>query len=348
MLLLALTIGFGALMLLSISLLKVYRHVPEKELKRQARAGDELAKLFYRVVAYGMSLDVLLSGLLILSSSALLLVLSQVLAWPIAFLSIAALLWFGFDYLPKAHLSSVSIKTAKYVTPPLHWVLERLQPLLLRISLFLKKRRPVTVHTGLYTKQDIVDLITSQKVQIDNRVTKEELHIVEHALQFGERMVSDVMTPRRAIKSVAVHDMIGPVLLEELHKSGHSRFPVYKDSPDDIVGTLYIRDALAAKAGGFVKDVMRHETFYVHQDQTLARVLDAFIKTKHHQFLVVNNFEEIVGLITIEDVIEQVIGKQIIDEFDAYDDLRAVAAMDAQADKDEHDQAVVEEHIKSD
>lgn len=333
----------AGLMLFSISLLKLYRHTPAKELRRQARSGDHLAKQFYRVVGYGQSLDILLWLFIGLSGALFFVLCSNALVWPLAFLLVLAVLWFGFAWLPNAHVSRFTIWAAQYITPPLHWLLERTQPLLVRVGQFMKKIQPFSVHTGLYTKEDIIDLIKRQKVQIDNRITKDELYIVEHALQFGDRSVDEVMTPRRVMKTVATTDMIGPILFKELHDSGHSRFPVYKDNPDDIIGTLYLRDALNAKAGGFVKDLMRKEVFYVNQSQSLARVLDAFIKTKHHQFLVVNNFEEIVGLVTIEDVIEQIIGKQIIDEFDSYEDLRAVASMEAEKDEAKREKAVEEE-----
>lgn len=328
------TLFFGllsaAVTLFLISLLKLYRHTPSKELRRQAQSGDQLAKHFYRVVAFGRSLDILLWLFIGIFAALFFVLCSNALPWPLAFLVVLGVVWFGFAWLPNTHVSRFTLWTARYTTPPLHWLLEHLQPVLIRIAQFVDSVQPFSVHTGLYTKEDIIDLIKRQKVQIDNRITKDELYIVEHALQFGEKRVDEVMTPKRVVKLVATTDMIGPVLLKELHDSGHSRFPVYKDNQDDLVGTLYIRDALGAKAGGFVKDLMRKEVFYVNQDQNLARVLDAFIKTKHHQFVVVNNFAEIVGVITIEDVIEQVIGKQIIDEFDNYDDMRAVAAMEAE------------------
>ncbi|QQS69160.1 CBS domain-containing protein [Candidatus Saccharibacteria bacterium] len=77
---------------------------------------------------------------------------------------------------------------------------------------------------------------------------------------------------------------------------------------------------------------MRRKVTYVHEDFTLYQTLQAFIKTKQHLFIVVNSFEEYVGIITIEDVLERVIGKLIVDEFDRYDDLRAVAAAAAKKD----------------
>ncbi|MGH7241714.1 MAG: CBS domain-containing protein, partial [Candidatus Saccharimonadales bacterium] len=112
---------------------------------------------------------------------------------------------------------------------------------------------------------------------------------------------------------------------------------VYAGKKDDIVGILYLRDLVLNKKTGSVRDVMKQHLSYVHEDFTLYQTLEAFIKTKHHLFLVVNEFEEFVGIITIEDVIEQMVGKVIVDEFDAYEDLRAVAAKAARKEHAKHE-----------
>jgi len=132
--------------------------------------------------------------------------------------------------------------------------------------------------------------------------------------------------PKRVVKMVAASETVGPILLDELSKSGHSRFPVYDEKRDNIVGILYLHDLVASKETGRVDEVMSKKLTYVHEDFTLYQTLQAFLKTKRHLFLVVNSYEELVGIITIEDVIEQMIGRPIVDEFDRYDDLRAVAA----------------------
>jgi CBS domain containing-hemolysin-like protein len=81
---------------------------------------------------------------------------------------------------------------------------------------------------------------------------------------------------------------------------------------------------------------MSKDVYFVHEDLALQHVLEAFLKTKHHLFIVVNSFEEYVGVITIEDLLEQIIGAKIVDEFDQYDDLRAVASSIAKKQHAEH------------
>lgn len=122
--------------------------------------------------------------------------------------------------------------------------------------------------------------------------------------------------------------------MDELHKSGHSRFPVYDPEKNDaIVGTLYLRDLIGNKKSGKVKDLMSKKVFFVHEELDLNHALNGFIKTRHHMFIVVNTFEEFVGILTIEDVLEQVLGRQIVDEFDAYENLREVALLRAKKER---------------
>ena len=72
---------------------------------------------------------------------------------------------------------------------------------------------------------------------------------------------------------------------------------------------------------------MDDKVYFVNEQQKLDHALTAFIRTKNHLFIVVNEFQETVGIITIEDILEQIIGQEIVDEFDRYDDMREVALL---------------------
>ena len=146
-----------------------------------------------------------------------------------------------------------------------------------------------------------------------------------------------ITIPKRVVSEVLSTDVIGPVLMGELHATGHSRFPVRDAGEKEvIVGVLHARDMVHQMESKPVREVMRSQVQFVHEDYTLYQTLQAFLKTKQHLFVVVNEFEEYVGIVTIEDVLEQVIGRPILDEFDQYDDLRAVAASAAQKDHARH------------
>lgn len=319
--------------------LVTYQHVPLKELKRMARGGDELAVLFYRAVSYGVGLRLLLGLLTLVCAVAALAFFAQAVDVWLAVLLLLALAAVGSVALvPSAELTRRSLWLARACAPAVVWVLERLQPVFDFIGRTFRRLRPLHVHTGLYDKSDLADLLQQQENQPDNRISAGEIDMLTHALTFGDKLVGDVLVPKRVVTLVSAGESIGPVLAGELHKSGHSRFPVYEGKRDNIVGILYLHDLVDSKKTGTVAELMSRKLTYVHEEFTLYQTLQAFLKTKQHLFLVVNDFEEYVGIITIEDILEQVIGKLIVDEFDRYDDLRAVAAAAAKKDHQTRDE----------
>lgn len=291
-------------------------------LRYWARKGDPTSKKLYVLKARGSAvlLTVELFRSLAISGTLVLLTLQLwgVLAWLIG----AATLFVAFIVLTELYLRPVGT-----------WLLAQSAPVLLSLSQLLKF---ITVPLGrlfdqfleempvVLTRSELVHMIGSVQVS-DTDLSGDELRIVKHALTFGEKSVHDIMTPRSVIRSVKEHDVLSPVFLDELHKSGHSRFPVFDDENNEVLGLLYVKDLLDVKSHTQVSEVMHKPVHYVNEDRELDHVLQAFIRTKQHMFLVVNGFAEITGLVTIEDVIEQVLGKPIIDEFDKYDSMRDVA-----------------------
>ncbi len=161
----------------------------------------------------------------------------------------------------------------------------------------------------------------------NNVLTKDEATRLVSGLEFGDKFVSEAMTPRSVIDTVGRHELLGPLTLDTLYKTGHSRLPVIDGDIDHVVGVLYVQDLLVAtsKKTPIAADVMESKVFYIREDQTLQHALGAFLKTHHHLFIVVNEYRETVGVLSLEDVIEALVGIKIIDEYDAHDDLRKVA-----------------------
>jgi len=327
---------------------KTYQYVPQRELKRLARSGDEVAQLLYRAAAYGLSLQVLLNSAVVICGALALAVFVSVMGTWLSVFVLGALLIVGWLVLvPGGELTHSSVWLTKRMTPGIAWLLERLHPSIDAVVRFVRRRRHVYVHTGLYEKDDLVELLEQQKGQPDSRIPKDEIELLQHALTFGDKLVSDVLVPERAVASVATSDAIGPVLMDELNKSGHSRFPVFEGKRDNVVGILYLHALVGVKHSGTVSDVMSHKLTYIHENFTLYQALQAFLKTKQHLFLVVNSFEELVGILSLEDVLEQIIGKPIMDEFDRYDDLRSVAAAAAREEHDEHTKDKTEPEVST-
>lgn len=176
----------------------------------------------------------------------------------------------------------------------------------------------------IHSKEEMLHLASeSQGV-----LTAKELKRIQKTLAFGELTVESVMTPRSVVEVVHADDLLGPLRLDELHKTGYSRFPVIEKDIDHVIGVVYIRNLLELvdMESKKAKDIMDTPVHYIKETQTLEHALGAFLRTRHHLFIVVNEYRETVGIITLEDVVEELIGERILDQFDRHDDLRAVAA----------------------
>lgn len=180
--------------------------------------------------------------------------------------------------------------------------------------------------TAFYSKDELLSA-----VQRGNHIiTAEEQLLIRQALAYSNIRIADIMTPRSMVITAEATDAVGPLVLDQLHKSGHSRFPVIKGNLDHVVGMLYMHNLVPLDPRiKVVADAATRKVRYVHQDKTLDHALHAFLHTRQHLFIVVNEFEETTGVVSIEDILESIIGRKIVDEFDKYEDLRAVARLAA-------------------
>jgi CBS domain containing-hemolysin-like protein len=314
-----------AIAVAALTLQKTYYFVPLKELKRQAAARDPLAEVLFRAAAHGDNLKVLLWFIIGLMAAIGIELFARIAPPLLGLLVVALTLWLAFIWLPGARLTSFGVRLAVWLTPAVVWPVSSLTPVL-RFVAGVVKRHTLANHSGLFERSDLSELIEQQKFQADNRISDEELEMVRRVLKFGERTVRDILTARKKVKAVSLAETIGPVLLDELHASEHARFPVYDGKPKNIVGTLSLRDIVGVKHGGAVSDHYDKRVYYVHEADSLTQALHAFYQTKQHLFVVINSFDEYVGIITVEDLLHQLIGPVPTASSPAHDDRKAVVS----------------------
>lgn len=320
------------LFLAAVLLKQACRTLPLRELRRRARSGhDKPAAAIYKIAAYGEGFEVLAWLVGSLSASALILMAASYDWWLASGLIMLAGFYIFVSRPPK-QAGRWQWRLAARLAPLASVVLSLLQPVLGRIGSLLKGQRATSPASGLYEKEDLLELLKAQRQQSDSRFSELELAIVRGALSFGDKAVGQVMLPRSKLKLVAATEAIGPMLMDELHKTGQTRFLVVKEvtkSADlQILGTLYIKDLLERlEQKGSVRDIMHAGPGYINESQSLRQALEAFLKTHQHLLVVVNNFEEISGALAIEDVLQQILGQKLTSEFEHYDDLSAVAGL---------------------
>jgi len=314
-----------AIGLIALALQRFYSSVPAKELKRLAARGDHLAAALYRPVAYGTSMRLLLWLLFAVGLTGGFLLIALGLIAPLAFVVIG-LTMSGVVFLQSLRLTVRSARLAVQTAPVLTWMLLHVHVPFDLMAKSVNRIRRHAAHSGLYEKEDIVALLQQQKEQVDNRIAAHDLDLLTRAVQFDDQQAADIVVPMSRVKLVSIDDHIGPVLLGELHDSGQNSFLVYEDTPDHVVGTLFLRDAIQAKEGGHVRDLMHPRLCFVHEDFSLRQVLQAFTQTGQFMVVVINAFEEPLGVITLSHLLTQLVGERQTDDFDHYEDRQAVAA----------------------
>lgn len=188
----------------------------------------------------------------------------------------------------------------------------------------------------LVSHQQHIDSRQELRMLVDDSrgiLSGDEKKLITSSLDFDDRTVQEIMTPKSVVETIRNTEILGPLVLDDLHKTGHSRFPVIGEDIDHVVGILYVRDVLtldtSKKQSSKVESAMDNRVFYIRQDHTLHQALSAFLSTHHHMFIVINEFRETVGIVTLEDTLEALLGRKIVDEFDAHDDMRLVATRNA-------------------
>lgn len=228
-----------------------------------------------------------------------------------------------------------------FIRTPARRLYARYEPALLRFVATLQPVFRVLRGTPFYkalpaarvdSKEELAELLAHST----DVLSVQQRAFITAALQFDTKTVGSIMTPRTMLDVVKKSEFLGPLVLDELHTLGHSRLPVVDEDIDHVVGILHLRDLLSLdiKHSVTAEAAMEPKMFYIHQDDTLEHALGAFLRVRHHLFIVINENRETVGLLTLEDVIEALLGRQIVDEDDIHANLRAVAKSRGKANND--------------
>lgn len=335
MLHLILFILFISASLYGFSIITSFEFMSMGELKRQAHNPSSDAARVYPVRTYGIELWFLLRFFqgIFLSVSFLELYFLSNGFW----VTIGTIIFFMYV---TARRPQKNLHRAAQVSVVIERLLIIAHPVFRSVASYLGRNIEIEKPIMFESKEALIEILRNNE-ENSKTVSKDVIEIAINSLQFGEKLVGDTMTPLAAVHFVKENELLSPVVLSELHDSGFSRFPVCKGTNQTIIGTLYIKDALKLKKPQPASEVMRHEVFYCNEMQNLDTALKAFLKVKHHMFIVVNEFEDVVGVLSIEDILREIIGSPIMDEFDQHEDLREVAKQLAKAKKIEHQKELV-------
>lgn len=243
---------------------------------------------------------------------------NPVTAFLIQVVAVTFLILLFAEVIPKVFADQHSLPVARFMAFPVSFLEKLLYPLsylLIASTSFIDKKIKKRIQSI-----SVEDLSHALDLTISMDTPDAEKKILKGIVKFGQVNVKQIMTPRM---DIAAFDHTTPYrkLLEEILSCGYSRVPIYKESMDKIAGVLYIKDLLPFQDHGddFNWQTLIRETFFVPENKKNDDLLKEFQHRKMHMAVVVDEFGGTSGIVTLEDVIEEIVG-EINDEFDD-DDL---------------------------
>ena len=184
---------------------------------------------------------------------------------------------------------------------------------------FVRRLAGVTEATPDQAQEEKQEEILSivEQGRMEGVVDAEEVEMIENVLELSDTTVEEIMTPRTDMIAVRADDDL-PGVLETISEAGHSRIPVYEENIDNIIGLIYAKDLLdqvGKTDGDFnLRDKMR-KPYFVPETKPLRALLHEFQNQKLHIAVVLDEYGGTAGIVTIEDILEELVG-EIVDEYE--------------------------------
>ena len=297
-----------------------YTSLNRARLKAMANGGNRRAA---KVLALADDYDRLLSGILvgnnivnILSASLATVLFVRLLGGAGVSVSTAVMtvvvLMFG-EIAPKTIAKDRPEQVALAVYPLLSAILFLLTPIVFLTTCWQKliyRIVPPSKDRGL-NEEELITIV--EEAANEGEIDKHEGELIRSAIEFNDMTAEDILTPRVDIVSAELHDT-PEVIAKIFQESGCSRIPVYEDNIDNIVGILHEKDFYRLRDKSPLRDMMTKPLCVVPSTQ-LAVLLKLLQRTKNHMAVVVDEYGGVVGIVTMEDILEELVG-EIWDEHD--------------------------------
>ncbi|MBN1289861.1 MAG: HlyC/CorC family transporter [Actinobacteria bacterium] len=225
------------------------------------------------------------------------------------------------ELLPKAIASHESEKVALSVTRPISLISRMLNPLTIALKWIADVILKLIGKGGLHVEDIVRDegeikamISAAEESAVIEKIEEKMIHSV---FEFGDSIVREVITPRPDMVTLKKGQTIKDALLVII-KNGFSRIPVYGENKENIVGILYAKDLLENLQKGQLEnkiDSILRDAYFVPETKPLSDLLKDLQKRKVHLAVVVDEYGTVVGLVTIEDLLEEIVG-EIFDEYD--------------------------------
>ncbi len=297
-----------------------FMSLSKDDLQRKIKLGDENAGIVYRLRKNG---NLLLCTILIANvfvNNFLALYLGEIFTGTVAVLISTALVVIFGEILPQAICARYPLEIGSKVAPILRVLMYALfivcKPISMIMDKLLGPEPPVRP-----SKFEIKEIIKEHMSDESSDMGSREAKTVLGALRFSDLTVEQAMTPKKNVFRFYENDIITEELVNQINNHGHTRIPVFKEKEDKVIGIVLVKNLVGTPYGAKVTDYLK-PAIIVRDNEYLDDVLDKFKKERIHLFIVNDEHDNIIGIITLEDVLEEVFQFEVLDETDKYVDMR--------------------------
>ncbi|WP_027392458.1 CNNM domain-containing protein [Aquimarina latercula] len=295
-------------------------------LERKIKLKDKRAIKVYPIRKRGnLLLCTLLIGNVAVNSAAAIF-LGEIASGLIAgIISTVLIVIFG-EIIPQAVFSRFALSLGAKTVWLVKIFIFLLYPVAYPLSLLLDKMLGEELQT-VWSKREIKEIIKHHEENEDSDIDKDEERILIGALSFSETTALHIMTPKPVLYTLEKGTLLDQNKLIEIREKGFTRIPVYDTTEDNVIGILYSKDLIGiVEEGKIVGDYLTNKNpIMVKETIQLDALMNHFIKQKMHLALVFNTFGTFIGVVTLEDIIEEIIKVEIVDEADLTDDMQHLA-----------------------
>ncbi len=235
------------------------------------------------------------------------------------------LLIFG-ETLPKIIASASPDKFARLYASPMRFFMVLFFPVVFVVDKLVEKMSPLWTpkeKSPAVTAEELIEIV--EDIEDEGGFTEQESELIKSAIDITDTTAMDILVPRVDMFAIDIDDFDESKITKEFYK--FSRIPVYKETIDNIIGILPVKRLLRELAQGNKVDIgdILIQPVFVHKTKTVSSIMDEFRKDRQQMAIVVDEFGGTLGLLTTEDIIEEIVG-DIYDERDEVeeDDIREV------------------------
>ncbi len=246
------------------------------------------------------------------------------LIWFSIFFTLVILLF--SEILPKTAGVAYSRQLSAWIGVPLNGLIRVMHPLVWLCQAV----------THLIPEQEKISPVSIEEIRAvallgrkSGEIEPQQEEVIANILRLQDKTVRQVMTPRTVVFSLSEHLTIGEAMENKEQWSRHSRVPIYDKNSDNVVGIVLSRNVLLSlsEKGGRDRKLseLMQPVHFVPEAAPLNRLLLEFFEQRLHLFVVVDEYGSVTGVISLEDIIEEIVGREIIDESDRAGNLREYA-----------------------